>query len=44
MYANGLFTGAWPMFRGPIEQSVRPFVDRKIDLNEMTQKLAASAP
>jgi hypothetical protein len=44
LYATGLFTRAWPMFRGPIEQTVHPFVDRKIDLNEMTRELAASAP
>jgi hypothetical protein len=44
LYATGLFTRAWPMFRGPIEQTVRPFVDRKINLDEMARTLAASAP
>ena len=44
LYATGLFTTAWPMFRKPIEQTVRPFVDRKINLAEMARTLAASAP
>jgi hypothetical protein len=44
LYATGLFARAWPMFRGPIEQTVRPFVDRKINLDEMARTLAASAP
>ena len=44
LYATGLFTRAWPMFRGPIEQTVRPFVDRQINLAEMARTLAASAP
>jgi hypothetical protein len=44
LYATGLFTRAWPMFREPIEQTVRPFVDRQISLAEMARKLATSAP
>jgi hypothetical protein len=44
LYAIGLFTSAWPMFREPVEQTVRPFVDRQITLSEMARALAASAP
>lgn len=44
LYATGLFTTAWPMFRKPVEQRVRPFVDRKINLAKMARTLAASAP
>lgn len=44
LYATGLFTTAWPMFRKPVEQTVGPFVDRKINLAEMARTLAASAP
>jgi hypothetical protein len=44
LYATGLFSRAWPMFRGPIEQSVRPFVDRQVNLGDMARTLAASAP
>jgi hypothetical protein len=44
LYATGLFTRAWPMFREPIEQTVRPFVDRQTDLAGMAKRLAASAP
>ncbi|HKE22988.1 MAG TPA: hypothetical protein VKB88_11410 [Bryobacteraceae bacterium] len=44
LYATGLFTRAWPTFREPIEQTVRPFVDRQISLAEMARKLAASVP
>jgi hypothetical protein len=44
LYATGLFTRAWPMFREPVEQTVRPFVDRQTGLDEMARKLAASVP
>lgn len=44
LYATGLVTTAWPMFRKPVEQTVGPFVDRKINLAEMARTLAASAP
>lgn len=44
LYATGLFTRAWPTFREPIEQTVRPFVNQKINLAEMARTLAASAP
>jgi hypothetical protein len=44
LYVTGLFTRAWPMFREPIEKTVRLFVDRQINLDEMARTLAASAP
>lgn len=44
LYSTGLFARAWPAYREPVEQTVRPFVDREIDLAEMARKLAASAP
>ena len=44
LYATGLFTNAWPTFRGPIERTVRPFVDGETTLAEMANGLAASVP
>jgi hypothetical protein len=40
LYATGLFDRAWPVFREPIEQHVRPFVDRRITLDQMAADLA----
>jgi hypothetical protein len=44
VYANNLFKNAWPAFQGPVEQAVRPFVDRQTNLAEMVKALAAAAP
>jgi len=44
LYATGLFTRGWPMFREPIEKTVRPFIDRQTNLDEMARTLAASVP
>jgi hypothetical protein len=40
LYATGLFDRAWPAFRTPIEQEVRPFVDRQVTLDRMAAGLA----
>jgi hypothetical protein len=40
LYATGLFDRAWPAFRTPIEQEVRPFVDRQVPLDRMATGLA----
>ncbi|HEX7796247.1 MAG TPA: hypothetical protein VF456_17920 [Vicinamibacterales bacterium] len=40
LYANGLFDSAWPAYRDPIEQQVRPFVDGRITYEEMAANLA----
>jgi hypothetical protein len=40
LYATGLFDRAWPAFRTPVEQEVRPFVDRQVTLDRMAAGLA----
>jgi len=40
LYATGLFDRAWPALRAPIEQEVRPFVDRQVTLDRMAAGLA----
>lgn len=42
LYANGLFDTAWPAYRDPIEQQVRPFVDGRITYEEMAANLAGA--
>ena len=44
LYATGLFDAAWPAFRMPIEQHVRPFIDRQITLDRMAAELAQALP
>jgi hypothetical protein len=44
LYATGLFAGAWPMWREPIERTVRPFVDRQTNVAEMVTALATAVP
>lgn len=44
LYATGLFARAWPMWREPIERSVRPFVDRQTSLAEMVTTLTTAVP
>ena len=44
LYATGLFDRAWPAFRAPIEQQVRPFVDRQVTLDRMAATLAEALP
>jgi hypothetical protein len=41
--SNDLFRNAWPAFQGPVEQTVRPFVDRQKNLGEMVRALATTA-
>jgi len=42
LYANGLFDSAWPAYRDPIEQQVRPFVEGRITYEEMATNLATA--
>jgi hypothetical protein len=44
LYATGLFARAWPMWREPIERTVRPFVDRQTNLTEMVTALTTATP
>jgi hypothetical protein len=44
LYATGLFDRAWPQFRRPVEQTVRPFVDGRITVAQMAVSLAAAIP
>jgi len=44
LYANDLFRTAWPMFQRPVEQTLRPFIDRQSNLAEMVRALATAAP
>ena len=44
LYANGLFDTAWPAFRGPVEQHVRPFVDGQVTRDRMAAGLAQALP
>lgn len=44
LYATGLFARAWPMWREPIERTVRRFVDRQTNLAEMVTALATAVP
>jgi len=44
LYANGLFDTAWPAFRVPVEQHVRPFVDGQVTLDRMAAGLAQALP
>jgi hypothetical protein len=36
------FDSAWPAYRDPIEQQVRPFVDGRITYEEMATNLATA--
>jgi hypothetical protein len=44
LYATGLFDIAWPVFRKPVEQHVRPFVDGQVTLDRMAAELARALP
>jgi hypothetical protein len=44
LYATGLFDRAWTAFRTPVEQEVRPFVDRQLTLDRMAARLAEALP
>lgn len=42
MYTQGLFTRAWPRWRGPLEQWWKPYLDGLLTLDEASARLVAA--